>query len=298
VYDVDPASGKGERRTNTLIPKIYDATIASDGSILLRTLGEEGERMAIAATFGTTTEDGFFQLETANLGANVFAASSARGRAEMLLMAESAGGAEVIRSRADAAPQSIISLFLKTLEPLLLTDGRMFLSERPVSGLPSSAYEIVSGALIPLVRNIPGLAILPRQSSGALLYSSDDGARLRLFARSATSTSAELSISTTAKKCVWAPAGVSTSTPTLFAYCGVPQSATPAGFTDSWLRGAAHTADAWYTIDVSAAKTERFFIPEGSIALDVEDPMIDARGEYITFTNARDKSLWLLRIKD
>ncbi len=298
VYDVDPVSGKAERRTNTLVPKIYDAAIASDGSMILRTLDDAGGRIAIAATFGTTTQDGFFQLETANLGAAVFATAFARGRPDTLLVAESANGAELVRSRADAAPQSLLSLFLTTLEPMLVPDGRILLTERPASGMPSSSYEVVNGALVPLVRGIPGLAVLPRPSSSVLLYSSDDGARLRLFARSATSSTAELSIGTSARKCVWAPSGVSTTTPTLYAYCAVPQTAPSAGFTDSWVRGATHTADAWYTIDISAAKSERFFIPEGSIALDVEDPMIDARGEYITFTNARDKSLWLLRITD
>ncbi len=296
IYDVDPGSGVVTRRTNTLVPKVYDASIAG-GSITMRSLDEIGAPMTLVGGLGTTSEDGFVRFESDNLGSNVFAVAPSRILSEMLLVVARTGGAELVRTKSGEAPQRLLSLFLTSLEPLWLSDGRVFLSERPASGVVGSAYEVVGGALVPWMRNVPGLSILPRASSGALLYSSDDGAQLRLFARAALEASTfELPLQTTARKCVWAPS-IGTTTPAS-AYCASPQSAPPARFTDSWLRGSTHTADAWFTIDLSAAKAEKFFTPEPSVALDVEQPQIDTRGEYIAFINARDKSLWVLRVKE
>jgi hypothetical protein len=298
IYDVDPGSGLVTRRTNTLVPKIYDAGVAGDGSIAMRSLDDTGAPMTLVGRLGTTTDEGFVRFESTNLGASVFAVAPSPTLPEMLLVAARAGGAELVRSSSgEGTPQRLLSLFLTSLEPLWLSDGKIFLTERPASGIAGSAYEVVNGALVPLIRNVPGLSILPRASSGALLYSSDDGARLRLFARAgADASTSEITLQTTAKKCVWTPSvGTTTS---LSAYCASPQSPVAAGFTDSWLRGSAHTADAWFTIDLSSAKAEKFFVPESAVALDVERPMMDARGEYIAFMNARDKSLWVLRLKE
>lgn len=299
IYDVEPGFGLVMRRTNTLVPKVYEASVAGDGSIAMRTLEETGAPMTLIGVLGTTTAEGFVRFESTNLGAGVLALAPSPTRPEMLLLAARAGGAELVRSSSkDEAPVRLLSLFLTSLEPLWLSDGRIFLSERPASGIAGSAYEVLSGALVPLIRNVPGLSILPRASSGALLYSSDDGVRLRLFVRAAAGAStSELSLQTTAKKCVWKPS-VGTTTAQLSAYCASPQSATAARFTDAWVRGSAHTADSWFTIDLGAAKAEKFFTPESTVAIDVENPMMDARGEYIAFMNARDKSLWVLRIKE
>lgn len=297
VYDVYPGSGTIARKTNTLLPKVYDAGIFGDGSFAMRMLHESGARLTLMGELGTTTEDNFSTLESTNLGENVISIAASSERPDAVLVASGANGGEVVRARVGSAPQRLVSLSLSSLKPLLLADGRVFLAERPASGITGSAFEVVSGALTPVLRNLPGLAVLPRPFSGALLYSTDDGSRLRLFVRAAAEASvSELSLATTADKCVWGRA-TGTTTP-LVAYCAAPQSPVPPFFTDFWLRGSVHTMDAWFTIDPAAAKTDAFFTPESSVAIDVERPVMDASGEYIAFMNARDKSLWILRIKE
>jgi hypothetical protein len=295
IYDVDITTGNAARLTNMLLPKVYDAGILGDGTIVFRMLNELGESVTLTGVLGTTTDDGFLRFDTENLGTGVLSVAYS-ARPEMVLVAASSQGAEVVRAENDEAPERLLSLALRGLEPLLLNDGRVFLTERPASGLPGSSFEIVSGALQPLMRAVPGLSILPRASSAAFLYSSDDAARVRLFLRpSADAATLELPLETTAKKCVW---GARASTSTATVYCAASQTPLPAGYTDLYMRGSAHTLDAWFTIDTASGKVEKLFTPETSVALDVEHPMIDAEGKYITFMNARDKSLWVLRIDD
>ncbi len=301
VYDVAPRVGTIERRTNTLMPKIYDADIVSDGTVVLHTLDESAAKTTFLGRVSTTTsEDGFYKLDTTPLGSGVRAVAPSPARPEILATtAFSGGGGVLIRSTSMGdTPELVLPLPLASLQPLWLSDGRMFVSERPASGVAGSVYMVASTTLQPVARNIPGLVALPRASSTALLYSSDDGIRLRLFVHPSVDTSAlELFLQTTAAKCVWAPGVGATSSPAT-AYCAVPQDTPPTQFTDQWLRGVVHTQDSWFKLDASTGKTDRFFIPETSVAIDVESPVIDARGEYITFINARDKSLWVLRISE
>jgi len=43
---------------------------------------------------------------------------------------------------------------------------------------------------------------------------------------------------------------------------------------------------------------ELLYASGNMLQIDVENPSVDANGEYIAFMNARDKSLWLLRIAE
>ena len=83
----------------------------------------------------------------------------------------------------------------------------------------------------------------------------------------------------------------------LVAYCAVPQFVTSNAFLNDWYRGAIHTSDSWWRVDVSADTVELIFAPETDTPIDVESPIMDDRGEHIAFINAIDKTLWLLRIK-
>lgn len=300
VYDVHPETGSIVRITKELLPKTYDATIVGTSTVVMRMLDEKGVPTTLLGELGTSTDDGFTEIKTSNLGDNIRSLVASPTTAEIAMLAAGDGMMHLVRARANGtSPRQLLSLGVGSFSPLWLADGRIFLTELPGSGITGSAYEVVQGALVPLFRNLPGLMIRPRPSSGALLFSTDDGRQLRLFVRpSVQASTTPLSLQTVVAKCVWAPATAGTSTPTLAAYCAAPQAVPPANFLDGWLRGAVHTTDAWFTIDPTAAKAERFFVPESTIALDVERPIMDPSGAYIAFMNARDKSLWVLRIKE
>ena len=174
-----------------------------------------------------------------------------------------------------------------------LPDGRVILTQNAAPGAPSYVYELdEDGNLSSLVPGGSTVAVLPRADSSALLYGSLSG-NSALVARVDETTSAiSLPIRTTTDKCVWAP-GVE-----IVAYCAVPKTLPSAGGLSGKYRGETHSSDAWWRVDVSAGRVEALHDPGINVAIDVEGPIIDADGDYIAFMNARDKSLWLLRIAE
>jgi hypothetical protein len=290
VFDADVSVGGVARRTNKLTPKVYDARVGREGTIIKQYL-DKGSVVTTSGTLATSTdENGFSDLSETNLGVTARDIQTARFTSDILFLAETAQQTHLIRSRSDGnTPAQLFSLLVGGFDILWLRD-RIVLKERTGSGISSSAYE-VGERLTPLVRNVPGLTILPRASSTALIYGSDNGSSLALFVQPAIAVSTiSLNIATVADKCVWADGP--------YAYCGVPQSAPSPGFLDNWYKGAVHTTDTWYRVDTSAGTAQEFYKPNSTIAIDVERPIIDDTGEYLAFINARDKSLWVLRLKE
>lgn len=292
VFDADPRTGTVIRRTNKLIPKVYDAAVGPGGAIAARSLSDEGVRATFVGSLATTTVDGFTPLEGVDLGAQIediaFTSSSS-----VLFLSRNTNGTQLVEARLDGSkPRQLVSLFAGYFDMNLLADERITLVERPASGIAGNAYEVGSdGALIPLARGTRGLTVLARTRSGALLIGSDNGNTLSLSVRSSREASPiALEQKTTADKCVWVP-GIS-----LTAFCAVPQTAPGPGYLTNWHRGKTHTIDTWYRVEVGAATAEKFFEMSVDSAIDVENPFMDERGEYLIFMNARDKSLWVLRI--
>ena len=61
--------------------------------------------------------------------------------------------------------------------------------------------------------------------------------------------------------------------------------------------GAIHTSDTWWRIDAGTGEATPVLEPgDTEETFDVENPMIDGTGQEIAFMDAKDKSLWLLRI--
>ena len=289
VFDVNPESGEAVRLTNTLTPKVYEA-FAGAGDVIIERILEEGRSVTLAGKISTTTEDGLAQLQNANLGGEIGEITVRADSEDILTLTETAGGTNLVRSRwSGAGAERIITVPAGDFRVLWPAANRIVLVEKAASGIAGSAFT-ATAALTPLVTDVLGLTILPNPADGPILFSSDDGARVRLFVRAAGASDAELPITTIAEKCVWGSATV--------AYCAVPQQIPGAGFLTKWYRGEVHTEDVWYTVDAGAAKADKLFTIDSAQAIDVESPAIDPGGSYITFQNARDKSLWMLRIAE
>lgn len=289
IFDADPMTGVVTRRTNRLIPKVYEASVRDD-AVILRTIAESGERETFVGTLGTTTVDGFTPLTGTDLGADVRDIVFEKNG---ILFFSAAPGADMqlVRSALDGSKPSVVRTFAAGDFLLsVLSDARVIITEKAASGITGHAYE-VGNSLLPLARPTLGLTALARASSTAVIIGSDTGSSLSLSVRpTKDATPIMLDINTVAEKCVWAP-GLG-----LTAYCAVPQEVPALGFLTNWYRGVVHTTDSWHTIDASAGESKIFFEIRENDAIDVERPMIDVGANYILFTNARDKSLWLLRI--
>lgn len=289
IFDVNPLSGEVKRLTNQLIPKVYEASVGNS-AIVARSIREDGKRETFVGVIGTTTEEGFYPLTGTDLGPDI-RDIVLDGDGVLFLGNAADGGIRLVRAAIDGSkPVVIQSLGAGDFNLSLLADNRIVLVERAASGIMGHAYEVENG-LRALTRATPGLTLLARANSTAILVGSDTGTALSLSAQPATeTTTVPLALQTTAEKCVWMP-GIS-----LTAYCSVPQESPPNNFLTSWHRGTIHTIDSWHLIDVGAGTSESFFEMSADDAIDVEQPITDPGGNFIAFLNARDKSLWLLRI--
>ncbi|MEK7068859.1 MAG: hypothetical protein AAB947_00585 [Patescibacteria group bacterium] len=294
IFDVDLKTGVVERLTNTLIPYVYEA-IASKRGIIVRSVSETG---AIITAVGTISASSTSDVKERTLIQNplpsgIRAIFRSLAGDDLLYIKREKGEAVGFRAAWDGTkPQKLFSSNVSDWQMHLASNGRVIIVQRSSDGIAGSAYIVGNGdTLIPLIRNVPGLTLLPHPSSSAFLYGSSSGG-LALFAQvDEKSTSVALPIKTIADKCVW-----SRNEKTI-AYCAVPEGKPSVNFLDRWHRGEEHTSDAWWRVDAKDASAE-ILSPPGNVPFDVENPIIDDGGNYIAFTNARDKALWLLRIKE
>ncbi|MDO8561987.1 MAG: hypothetical protein Q7S05_04150 [bacterium] len=322
ILTADPGTGAIARITNKLFPKTYEVVFGRGGSVVLRSIDEEGVITNFSGTLsrvGTTTSEvkaGDITFTGKNLERNIQGIVSAPYTREILYVRRSpSGGALGVRSSWDGTKQkTVFSSPLSGWEPVSLLDGATFFVLRPADNVPGFAYKLGSdGSLSKEVGDVPGLTFLPNASSTAILYGASANGELALFARvRSDATAFSLPIRTVADKCVWSTEVTSptqsTTTPKvstkkpvpvvkpLVAYCAVPQFIVSNTFLNDWYRGAIHTSDSWWRVDVSAGTVELLLSPSPSETIDVEDPAMDDSGRYIAFTNARDKTLWILRI--
>ena len=294
VLEADVKTGVLTRLTNTLVPRVYEALVAANGVVILRGIDETNAVVTSAgrATSTPATNEEPATLSLSELPHNIRTIALSHSGEEILYILEEPGGeASVMRAAWDGKKaRRIGAVGVSGWHVHWLPDDRVVLVQNSGSGIGSSAYELgASGALRPLMRNVVGLALLPKTNSSAQLYSSG----FALSARTGTDASViSLPIRTTADKCVWAPSA------NLIAYCAVPQFFPATDVLSGWLRGETHTADSWWRVDVGAGRAELLYTPSGTFQLDVENPVIDSSGNFVAFMNATDKSLWLLRVAE
>jgi hypothetical protein len=294
ILQADPADSSLTRLTNTLFPKTYAALFAKDGSVLLRSLNDAGAMTTFAGTIthASSTDSNPGTLTGLYLPENILSIAARSNPNQIFYLARS--GSTVVGKTADwkgGAQKQVFSSILGQWQSAYLEDGAIYVMQNPSDGVAGYAFKLSGGAAVPVAGPISGLEILPRTSSGALLYSSSGSGGAGLYARASASSSAvTLPVRTIAEKCVWAPGNA------LVAYCAVPVSISSTTFLEDLLDGSLHTTDVWWRVDVSAGTANKFFTTDSSLSLDVRDPKMDDSGAYIAFRNATDDTLWMLRI--
>lgn len=293
VFSADPATHSIVRLTNTLRPKVYQAFIASQGRIIERTIAADGSVVnfigQIAAPSATSSES---SLLGTNLEGQVESfAVNAAGGAYVYALAQPRGGIVGITSNwSGTKQQRVFTSPLTGWNMWYLSDGRIVLSQKAADGVAGYAYEVGKNGSFSQIAQGLGLTVLPRASSTALLIgtSAGNGALALTALASAKTAPTALAIATPADKCAWAP-GTS-----LVAYCAVPGGNVSGTFLDDWYRGAVHTSDSWWKIDVLSGSSTPLSIIGPSH--DVLGPVIDPTGTHIAYENASDGTLWLLTI--
>lgn len=301
VFVINPASRASERLTETLMPKIYEALIGSGGHVIERSIDDSGAVTTFMGTIATIASTSSAST-TQNVLKGVYIGKDIRSivinpadQSIFYLAPNGTGSVDGITAQWNGSKtKKLFSSTITHWTPLRLPDGRLIITESPADDLHGYSYNVASdGTMNLLVGNVAGLTILPHPSSKAFLYGSSAGGRLALFVQDVGSSApVALTLQTVADKCVWL---VSKSA---VAYCAVPATPPSGAFLNAWYRGAIHTSDEWWRIDVSTGSTTMIYSPKVSnnVSVDVEHPVIDATGNYIAFINAADQSLWMLKI--
>lgn len=317
ILTADPQTGALGRLTNKLFPKTQEAVFGQD-TIVLRSIDDNGDIASLAGSMSSSTSaDGTHAFTSKSMERNIVAMVSAPYTHGFLYLTQnSLGGSEGVLSSVDGTKRKVVfSSPLSGWKPISLADGRTFFVLHPADNIPGFAYELKKdGSLALQAGDMPGLTFLPNTSSTAVIYGTSENGSLSLFVRAREDASViSLPIKTVADKCVWStemPAIVqSTTTPKisskkpsavvkpLIAYCAVPQFIISNTFLNDWYKGAIHTSDSWWRIDVSAGTVELLLSPSATNqSIDVENPIMDEGGKYISFMNAEDNTLWLLRL--
>ena len=302
VFEANPETGLRTRLTNTLLPKIYEALLSENGHVFERSVDTFGNITTFAGTISTSTDssDASSPAKTllgSYLVKNILSMSTNPVSGALFYVVESPNGGAVVSTEWNGQkPKTLLESAITHWRPALMEDGRTLLVQAAADSVSGYGYELrPDGTLSLLLGPVPGLVMRARPSSKpgetALLWSRSSRGELRLFTRvDRNATAAQIPVRTIADKCVW------TSGKDLVAYCGVPQGSTGQNFLDNWYRGTAHSSDALWRIDASVGTAEMAYTPPSDTPVDIENIAIDRAGDYITFTNAADKSLWLFRL--
>ncbi len=285
VFDADPATSVIARVGNTLTPKTYEAQIASGGRVLERSLDQGGIK-----TFAGVVASSSAALSGSVLPPNLEAAvADPRSNAVAYLIPDGSGVSLVTSAWDGTKQKKVITLPVPGWRLSWLSDGRIILAQKAADSLTGYAFSLKGTALSRLAPPAPGLTVIA-SATGAVLYATSGDFGVNLFVQpSATTSAVKLPVATIADKCVWSPDAK-------VAYCAVPQTAVQGAMLDAWYRGDLHTSDAWWRIDARSGQAELFFAPSANVSLDVVNPVMDSRGEYIAFMNNTDLSAWLLRL--
>jgi len=298
IFTADPYSRIVERRTNILVPKTYRALFAYDGSFVLQAIGEDGVVRTIAGTpsASSTTDNA---SSTPKLGRDMppnlrSIAFDPVSRTLFWITSDLKGG--VVGASVPWGAATGTRLFSSSVGGwrLIVEKGRYMATIAPEDGIPGYAYEITKqGVWVPILRNIPGLSFLPSEDPSVYTYSVSDGASVSLYlTSSASSTPQKLPMGTVADKCAWTPGS------SRMMYCAVPEKPPTGPFLGPWYRGTIHTEDAWWEVDAATGDAQEIYsmLDANDAAIDVVNPTVDPSGNFISFQDAKDSSLWVLRI--
>jgi hypothetical protein len=298
VFEAQTQGRSVVRLTDTLRPKIYEASVSLDGSVMERSIDDTGALITFTGTVASSSSadatSSVGDLLGNDLPTGILAIAADPAYDALLYLIPGPSGATIVST--DRTGQHEKQLFSSAITGWRLIapgDDTLVLLQDPLDGVEGYAYRLQKSGGLSLIAQEPGLTVLPQASSTALLYGASSNGTLALFVRSSAGSPAQaLPLQTVADKCAWAP----NASP--FAYCGVPQTIPSQQFLDDWYKGLVHTSDEFYEIDASAASSTLLYDPIGdtSAQLDVEDPSVDPTGQYLAFINAKDQSLWVLRL--
>lgn len=297
VFEVPLSGGELRRITNTLIPRVYGALWVNDDSLVIRHSDESGLDLLtfLAQLKYATSTGGMGSLSGAYLDTEVsdVAVSPNRKSPALFYLTTNDQGTFGIVTDGDAKnPKRLFTSALSGWRASWVAENSIVLSQKAADGLVGSAYVLSPkvGSMHLIKGNVEGLIVAAHSKEDAVIYSISKKGVVETYAR-VSGVERKLPITTLAEKCVWEHVA-------LRAYCAVPEMIVGAALPDVWYRGEVSFNDRWFVIDPISGNAELFLDPtdEFGVSVDVVDPVIDADGAHIFFTDAKNGTVWVLTL--
>ncbi|XKT75302.1 MAG: hypothetical protein ACJKSS_00730 [Patescibacteria group bacterium UBA2103] len=279
IFEYDPEVNEATRISNTTFPGIQEVNWFTDPTkLVFRYLNSDGEIETYLGDLSSGSLSGSY-LE-------VDVPTIATFENQIINASVSDRGSDLYLADVDGTSSSLV--YETPLTSILVPSfGENFIAilNKPVSSLAGALYFFEDGDEKRILGNKNGLTTLPNKDGSLILYSesTDRGFTTSLLDREENETK-RLPLSVLPEKCVWH------TEDTL--YCMVPEVIPPANYPEHWYQGFISFTDALWEIDTRTgiARAVAFFDESGPF--DGTNLSINEEGEYLTFINRRDGTLW------
>ncbi len=297
IYDAPVSSNRVTKISNVTIPKVHEAIFSGDGSrIILRYIqGDDQPIKSFYAKISTTSVP-----EKAIEGA--FLADGIKditvfGNKIFYIDATTNGGQAVVANMDGSGKATLFSNAFTDWAISWNNAKTAFLYSKPSGVVSGSGYmiDMQKGGMTKINGNYLGLEGSLSPAGNYIFLSATDGSNVASASYSvASGTPSVLSLRTLVNKCVWS------NTEKDVIYCAVPTTILSGTYPDDWYKGVATFNDLLWRIDMKSGATD--VVLDGSVngadTIDMTNLKLDSTDSHITFTNKKDQSLWIYRIKE
>ena len=296
VYDTDIITMEERRVSNTTIPKVHEVLWGGSGTqAIVRYFDEESRE--IKSFSGSIEYDEVIQEGSLNgvfLPDNISNLSVSQDKERIFYLIDEQSSVLGTTSNLDGSKKIQIFDFQFTEWLPQWIGNYIFMTTKPSFGVKGYLYSLSknSGTMERILGNVFGLTTLVDNSGENILYSesTQGGFSLYLFNIEGGSTE-RVPFETLPEKCVWSEDGIKI-------YCAVPSFIPRMDYPDTWYKGVVSFTDNIWVFDTKTKTLDVLAEIETSTntKMDITKLFLDEDGEYLFFTNKKDRSLWVLEL--
>jgi hypothetical protein len=292
IFDYSLTTGQKNRISNTTIPRIREAVWGNNGStVALRYLGEGDTIETFLGTIASSTNPmNESRLTGTYLPKDISVLSIHKTLPETFyLMKTDVGSIGYVVNR--GITENVFSHPFSQWQVAWNGKSSVLMTTAPSAQSNGNGFllNIDTGAFTRIASSIVALTALPNNDGSLILLGSlaQSLPQLSLY-NVQTQERTTVNISTLPEKCTW--------TNTTVIYCGIPVTTVRGSIPDDWYQGAISFSDEIWKTDTATENSEfvldpSTYVPSGVDAIDLN---VSSDEMYLSFTNKKDGSLWLV----
>lgn len=297
IFDFSVREGRSMRLTNTTIPGVEEVFWGKGGkSLIARYADEEGVVKTFSASIVSPAENGSVSmLKGTFLPDNIDEVAVSPDREEIFYLSEFQGQTLGTIALFDGSERRQILSTFGSWRATWPSDNELVLFTKPSEEVEGHVYTLNArnGAFRKVIGDIPGLTALPSSNGKHILLtaSSEEGVATSLLNIEEESGGAFL-LTTFPEKCAW-----STLNPAIV-YCAVPETVSSGDYPDAWYQGRVSFSDTLWKFDTETQRAEFLASPVKATQeeIDAINLALDENENYLSFTNKKDSTIWLLEL--